>query len=420
MNRREFLKTMTYAGLSIPLIGCLNSCGSSRSIYPGGEKYTYSYVPTVVISGSWLQMGRQYGHFLSDDIRAVYNLVAPYKDEYNKGFGKNNASLREELYQSYTDEFKTFLQGVSETSGLTLEELKVANSLEISLMFGSSIYLNRCSALSTWGEYSNAGRVVYGRNYDYSPEFLPLNDHIVVTVFHPDNGDIPFAICTWAGCIYASTAINRKGIFAEENDCSPHDKDSAGFNITDGHLNMKTWVRDDILLLSMMGKAGTMDEADKWMKANFPVYPHNIGVADKNEARCYQWNVSARVPHAPYVRQATGLMAQTNHYFVIPEGWSLAAYVEQGSDGSTIPGGSVPRLENLLQLANQHKGAIDVTRMCEIMDRKFENGGATVDGTLYQIVCEPESFTFKLKTKGRPDSWVDIPLAKLLFKEDFK
>jgi hypothetical protein len=35
---------------------------------------------------------------------------------------------------------------------------------------------------------------------------------------------------------------------------------------------------------------------------------------------------------------------------------------------------------------------------------------------LYQIVCEPETFTFKIKTKGKPDRWVDIPLRLLLFK----
>ena len=100
---------------------------------------------------------------------------------------------------------------MSETSGLTLEQLKVANALEILLMFGSGIYNMHCSALSTWGDYSVGGRVIYGRNYDYNEELLPLNDHIVVAVFHPNNGDIPFATVTWAGCIYASTAINQKG-----------------------------------------------------------------------------------------------------------------------------------------------------------------------------------------------------------------
>jgi hypothetical protein len=159
-----------------------------------------------------------------------------------------------------------------------------------------------------------------------------------------------------------------------------------------------------------------MEQADSWMKANLPNYPHNIGIADKTEARSYQWNITERVPHAPYVRQEDGLMAQTNHYFVIPGGWDLAPYVEQSESGSTVPGGSIPRLTNLLNLAGQFKGSINVQKMCDILDITFANGGATVDGTLYQIVCQPETFTFKLKTKGKPDRWVDIPLATLLFK----
>ncbi|TRZ75445.1 MAG: hypothetical protein D4R97_02435 [Bacteroidetes bacterium] len=400
------------------LSGCKSGSNDSASSneFEGGKKYVYDYVPALVLSGSWQQMGRQYGYFLSNDIHAVYNLVSPYKDKYNKGCGKVNTEIIEDFYQSYPLRFKEFFQGMSETSGLTLEQLKVANSLEIVLMFGSAIYNTRCSALSTWGDYSKGGKLVYGRNYDYNTEFLPLNDHIAVTVFHPNNGDIPFAMCTWAGCIYASSGINQKGIFVEENDCSPHDKQAAGFYQTGDHFNMKNWVKDDAMLLSLLTQVGSLVEADTWMKNNRPCYPHNIGVADKIEARCYQWNIAERIPHAPYVQQAPGLMAQTNHYFVVPDGWGIGPYVEQDSTGSKIPGGSIPRLTNLLQLANQYKGSIDVARMCEIMDVKYENGGATVDGTLYQIVCEPETFTFKLKTKGKPERWVDIPLATHLLK----
>lgn len=397
------------------------ACGSSSdntasNRFEGGTKYVYDYIPTVVLAGGYKQMGRQYGYFLGDDIRAVYNLVAPYKDSFNLGSGKVNSEIIEDFYQSYPDKFKDFFQGMSETSGLTLEELKVANSLEIVLMFGSHIYNTRCSGMSAWGDYAPDGKVVYGRNYDYNTEFLPLNDHIVVTVFHPDNGDIPFAMYTWAGCIYASSGINRKGIFVEENDCSPHDKQAAGYYMTDGHLNMKNWVKDDAKLLSMLTQCSTMEQADTWMKTNLPIYPHNIGIADKTEARTYQWNITERVPHAPYVRQEDGLMVQTNHYYVIPEGWDLTPYVEETESGSTVPGGSIPRLTNLLNLAALYKGSIDVAKMCDIMDVTFANGGATVDGTLYQIVCEPEAFTFKIKTKGKPDRWVDIPLATLLFK----
>lgn len=306
---------------------------------------------------------------------------------------------------------------MSETSGLTLEQLKAANSLEIALMFGSGAYKGRCSGLGIWGKYAKQGRVVYGRNYDYNFEFLALNDDIVVAVFRPDDGSVPAAICTWAGCIYASSGINQSGIFIEENDCSGHDRRAAGIYKTGDHFNVKNWVKDDALLLSLLISARSMGEASRWMKNNLPIYPHNIGVADKNEVRCYQWNIRERVPHAPYVRQAEGLMAQTNHYFVIPRGWDLHPYAEGDGTGSTVPGGSIPRLNHLLQLADQNKGVIDVARMCSIMDVDFEHGGATVNGSLYQIVCEPESFTFKLKTRNRRDRWVDIPIADLLLEE---
>lgn len=418
MNRREFLFTST----ALALAGCGgNNTSFLTDQFEGGSKYTYDYVPVLVLSGSWWQMGRQYGYLLANSIRSTYALVAPYKDFYNRGCGKMNAEIVDELFESYPQRFKNFFMGMAETSGLSLQQLKVANSLEIILIFGPKIYNNmRCSAVSTWGEYSRNGRLVYGRNYDYTKEFSLLNEHIAVTVFHPDDDAIPFAICTWAGCIYASTGINKKGIFLEENDCSSHDEEASGFFLTGDHYNMKTWVKDDVQLLSLLADVSSMAEADIWMKKNLPIYPHNIGVADKNEARCYQWNIAERAPAAPYVRQADGLMALTNHYFAIPAGWGLAPFREADGIGGidrTIPGGSIPRLTNLLALSARFKGEIDVDKMCEIMDVKFEYGGATVSNTLYQIVCEPETFTFKLKTLRKPEAWVDIPLHSLFFPQ---
>jgi|GEM_PF-906348 len=414
--KTKIILTLLVVGLilfSVWGINCAIRCSPCLK-FEGGIKYVYDYVPTVVLKGSWKEMGRQYGFLLSANIRRVYNLTAPYKDTYNKACGKKNSEIIEDLYQSYPEKLKEFFQGMSETSGLTLEQLKAANSLEIVLMFGSRIYKGRCSGLGVGGEYSKGGRVVYGRNYDYNSEFLALNDDIVVTIFHPDDGSVPAAICTWAGCIYASSGINQSGIFIEENDCSGHDRQAAGVYKTGDHFNVKNWVKDDALLLSLLTSAKSMDEVDLWMKNNFPVYPHNIGIADQHEVRCYQWNIRERVPPSPYVRQAEGLMAQTNHYFVIPQGWDLAPYSEGDGTGSTVPGGSIPRLNNLLQLANQNKGAIDLAGMCGIMDVDFEHGGATVNASLYQIVCEPESFTFKLKTRKKRDRWVEIPVATLL------
>ncbi len=412
MNRREFIT----ASLAFALVGC----GGSTAPVPvgqfeGAKKYIYDYVPTVVLAGDWQEMGRQYGHLLMGDILAAYSLIAPYKDQYNLGCGKLNSDISNEIYQSYDQRLQGFFAGMAQTSGLSLDQLKLANSIEMVLMFGSGIYSSRCSGLAAWGAYSPTGSLVYGRNYDYDIGLSALNDHIAVTVFHPSNGDIPFAICTWAGCIYASTGINQRGIFVEENDCSGHDKQAAGFYETDGHLNMKAWVRDDAKLLSLLTGAGSMADVDIWMKDNLPIYPHNIGVADAHEARCYQWNIPERIPHAPYVRQADGVMAQTNHYFVVPNGWDLAPYTEQDSSGGPIPGGSIPRLSNLLALAERFKAGIDLAAMCNIMDVSFENGGATVASSLFQVVCQPEIFQFKLKTLKKRNRWVDIPLSSLLF-----
>jgi hypothetical protein len=413
MDRRQFL----LASSALLLAGCGGNSGPTpASRFEAGSKFVFEGIPVAVLAGSWRDMGRQYGALLADGIRATYEMVAPYRDQYNRGCGRMNRDIIDEIYLSYPPRFIDFFAGMAETSGLGLDQLKAANALEMILIFGSGIYpQTRCSAVSAWGDYTASGRVIYGRNYDYTASFAALDEHVAVTVFHPDSGEIPFAICTWAGCIYASTGINARGIFVEENDCFQHDRLAAGFFVSGDHYNMKTWVKDDAMLLALLAETGSMDEADAWMKAHLPIYPHNIGVADGREARCYQWNIVERVPHAPYVRQADGLMAQTNHYFRVPAGWDLAPFSEQAaSDGTSIPGGSGARLANLLALARARKGAIDLDAMCGILDIDFDQGGARVDGTLFQVVCEPASLRLLLTTRKRRGRWVEIPLSDLL------
>jgi hypothetical protein len=342
MKRRQFL----LSSLSL----ALSACGAGPDQPPadrfeGSSLHMLDYVPTVVLSGNWRAMGRQYSHLLADNIRATYRLIASYRHQCNRGCGRMNSDIANEIFDAYAQRFREFFLGMAETSGLSLDQLKATNALEMILIFGADIYpQTRCSRVCARSDHACAGYPVYGRNYDYTRDFIDLNDQVVVTVFHPDDEAMPFAICTWAGCIYASTGINQRGIFVEENDCSPHDREAAGFFITGDHYNMKTWVRDDAMLLSLLASAASMDEVDAWMKRHLPVYPHNIGVADDSEARCYQRNIPERLPQAPYVRQAEGLMALTNHYFQVPQGWGLAPFSEGDGIDRTIPGGSIARL----------------------------------------------------------------------------
>lgn len=57
--------------------------------------------------------------------------------------------------------------------------------------------------------------------------------------------------------------------------------------------------------------------------------------------------------------------------------------------------------------------------MCAMLNVDVERGGARVDGTLFQIVCEPASLGFRLTTRKRRGRWVDIPLAALLTAPGF-
>ncbi len=77
---------------------------------------------------------------------------------------------------------------------------------------------------------------------------------------------------------------------------------------------------------------------------------------------------------------------------------------------------SMTRRRNLLALGERYKGAIDVATMKTIMDTRLEQGGATVDGTIFQVIAVPASRELWVKTPGHQD-WTRVPLAPLFGKD---
>ena len=98
-----------------------------------------------------------------------------------------------------------------------------------------------------------------------------------------------------------------------------------------------------------------------------------------------------------------GLMVSTNHY--VNDGW-----------GFPIPGdaeswNSITRRSNLLDMAERHKGSIDVEMMKEIMSTSIEDGGPAHFLTRYQIVAVPENMSLNIFVPCVGD-WVEVDLEE--------
>lgn len=354
--------------------------------FEDGRFYEYNGLNILDLHGSWYEMGRQYGRLASELLKDVYqNFMLPNmeREPDRVPFVREVAG---NLYRYYPHRLRQLFAGMVETSGLTLEELKIVNVVE----FSAAVF--NCSAMAVWGDYA-VGNLVYGRNYD-APGFLSLGKDVLLVIYHPSDGSLATATIGYAGEIYAVNGINEKGIFLELNNGMP----SGGTEILYDRL------ASTVELLTMLLDADSLDYADAFFRTVKGFASYTIGIADAQEARSYEWCTQG-VARAPLA--ADGLMVMTNHY--VSDEWEFARPDDEQSWGS------LTRCANLTALAEQSRGAIDAHLMCRIMQTPIENGGPCHECTVYQLVFEPQTMRLWIRVSGVTD-WQQVNLEKTLLQ----
>ena len=232
-----------------------------------------------------------------------------------------------------------------------------------------------------------------GINYinDDDPFYKEFAKYMVVAVFKADDGSLPVAIINYAGVIYNATGMNSEGLFIELNS-GPW----MGFS-----LNR---VSVFVTLFSFLQDYSTLPEVDKAFNAMLPNLCTIINVADENGAVSYESSLYQTKLRKP---DHDGFLAATNH-FVDPS-FNLADVDD------TMSCLTLERRDNLLERGEEFKGRFNPQIMMKILDTPTANGGATHNGTIYQIVAVPAEKKLWLKIPGFQD-WTEIGLANI-FKD---
>lgn len=339
-------------------------------------------IDIVNICGSWHQMGCQYGEQAGKKMQDVLAYI-DLKLDVSAERIRLAADIAEKLYSASPGNIKDFLDGVSSSSGISLERVKLCNAVEY---IEESFF---CSFMAAWDKFS-CGKLVAGRNYD-AASYGEIDRDIIVTVFHPDDG-MKAAIVGYAGEIYCVNGINEKGIFIELNNGMP----SAGKEI---HWDLCPGTSR---LLELLLKAETMNDVENFFRDTQSPASFIIGVCNKDEARTYEWCFDG-VKRGD-ITSPCGLAVSTNHY--VNKEWSYAV----PTDGTSWE--SITRRTNLLELAGARAGAIDVEDMKEIMSTPIENGGPRHHLTRYQIVAVPADQTLYIHVPCTGE-WSEIKLKEL-------
>ena len=352
-----------------------------------GKLYQTGNFRVAVVKGAYYDMGKQYGELLADDINTVATLTLLALTQM---VGTEQAERARELVRSQIDQypkrFRDLLDGMAEGSGLTIEEIALAEHVvSILIAVEQGVF---CSSITAWGEYTTEGQLVMGRNFDYPPMYRALSPQLCVVVFNPIDGAVPTAIFGYAGQICCVQAFNRDGLVLELN---------VALGLPDLERNVQIdRVTMPLLVTQLALDSSTMMQVDaglKIMRSNAPLLNT---VADTQSACTYELGTHSTIKRAI---DREGLNTATN--FVYDASWQNSADDQ--------------RRGNLQSLAEKHKGQIDFETMKRIIATPIGDGGAwVIGGTLYQFVYEPQTRRLALRTCdfGDPIDWTEIALGQ--------
>ena len=253
----------------------------------------------------------------------------------------------------------------------------------------------RCSSIAVWGENTPDGHALFGRNYDWLPDFGEILDTLVLAIFHPADGANAVAIINWAGCLYLTTGMNESGLFLELNSGAFADTGIVPERI---HTTWLLWefLLDSSDFAALRSCFATCRSAAAYL----------IGAADADRAEVFEWPTQGPAKTAQH---EAGILAAANHF--TSSGWTNTALAGSCGDAS-----SINRRANLLKCAGDvlaQNRKIGPAELAAIMDRTVAEGGAKVTGTLFQVIAAPAAQTWYVKRRNDPD-WTAIELMNLL------
>ena len=383
------------AALSLPHITIFTQPATSPDLvhvasFEGGERFAAGNYPVIVLSGSYREMGRQYGGLMKKELNDEYTFILDglakqgYTREQVRGYGR-------EIPAYYPKRLKEVFAGMAETSGLSEDDIAVLwYGAIFELMAASPVPPPSCSYLAAWGDYTPDGSVVVSRNWDLDDVVLPLTQWYVLAVYRPTDGSNAFATWSPAG-VRPETWMNSAGLFLAN--------DNAGI------VDEATETRPEFITeyFRFMLDYSDLNGLDAAIRGSNPEVGWIVDVAAPEGAFVYE-----KMTNRTLQRTKSGVVAAANH-FVDPS-WGLPEPPEH----------SLSRYNNLLRQAEEAKGSLDARRMMQIRDVCIENGGSkfchlTLGGSSYstnhQVVYVPATRTLWMNVMDK--DWQKVELRPL-------
>ncbi len=334
----------------------------------------------VDVSGSWLDMGRQYGGLMGQELRQFHAQVVA--DLEARGASREDMlEVAKGAYANYSRQLQDVIQGISQTSGLSVDQTMVLNAGMMLLAMAAlgDEPPSACSGIAVWDGYSRDGKLIFGRNWDIDREAMrEYMRYLAVVVFHPREGHA-FANIHPLGNVYLETGMNSQGLFIELNNGE----------YSDGSFYSQ---REDTtsVLVSVLNQSANVQQAVNMLRAVPADISYILQIADPHGAVSLERpTFDARVRDL----DDQGLVIAYNSFVPpYPASW-------QNRVAPPKPVEHDPRHENMLQLAQSsaYKGAFTPETMKSYLEVPLKKGGVYHAGTVVQVVAVPEDLTIWMR-----------------------
>lgn len=207
MKKRFAISSILALALSACMIfsSCDGSLGNSEvdtdSYAFDPEQPPESTKTIVYLEGTPKEMGVQYGKQAQDYI--ARNISAK-KSSVIARMGSIDAAYDalgdyEKMYEEKIPNIVEMWKGMAEGSGIKYEDILIAYTQFYNEPEKS------CSTISMWGEATQDGKLVVGKNYDLT---LSLNQYAPIVVAYPDKGNSFVAVAD----LFSGMYMNEKGL----------------------------------------------------------------------------------------------------------------------------------------------------------------------------------------------------------------
>ncbi|MFP4500902.1 MAG: C45 family autoproteolytic acyltransferase/hydrolase [Candidatus Hydrogenedentota bacterium] len=181
-----------------------------------GKLYQVGEHLLCVMEGTPREMGFQHGRLLAEKAQHAMKVGYIKQMLWDRGYTPEyvhaqSARMEKHFPEKYVEELKGLVDGMKAAGieDVTYEDARLGLTSSELLHFDPDAAPG-CSNFAVWGRWTTDGRLLHGRNLDWSVG-SDAQDDAVVFVWRPEGG-APFMMVGWAGGIGSVSGMNAKGI----------------------------------------------------------------------------------------------------------------------------------------------------------------------------------------------------------------